>query len=213
MMTLKVFNYQTNEYQTAILTPEQGDCSIGRSPSCDLVLESFDVSRVHAKIQMQESDYYLVDPGSANGCYLNGQTIKISQPHQLKIDDLIRIGDFVLLIEAISDQASDLAVVPLKNLVKFSQREWTTDINVRAVRIISETSDVKTLTFVAEPPVKFNYLPGQFVILNLEINGESVRRSYSISSTPSRPDTLEITVKRGCAPISPSSRLSLQLAA
>jgi ferredoxin-NADP reductase len=63
------------------------------------------------------------------------------------------------------------------------------------VRIVNETADVKSFTFVADPPVKFNYLPGQFVTLDLEINGESVLRSYSISSAPSRPNTLEITVK------------------
>ena len=42
----------------------------------------------------------------------------------------------------------------------------------------------------------FTYEPGQFVTLHLEINGKRIRCSYSISSTPSRPHTLEITVKR-----------------
>jgi ferredoxin-NADP reductase/ferredoxin len=70
------------------------------------------------------------------------------------------------------------------------------ELTVRCVRTIDETVDAKTFCFVADPPVLFTYKPGQFVTLELEINGEEVSRSYSISSTPSRPHTLEITIKR-----------------
>ncbi len=73
---------------------------------------------------------------------------------------------------------------------------WTKgELTLRCIRVIDETVDMKTFCFVANPPVLFTYKPGQFVILDLEINGEQVLRSYSISSTPSRPHTLEITVK------------------
>ncbi|HAX90272.1 MAG TPA: flavodoxin, partial [Cyanobacteria bacterium UBA11370] len=68
------------------------------------------------------------------------------------------------------------------------------------VGIIDETHDVKTFRFAADPPVLFTYQPGQFVILNLDINGKPVKRSYSLSSTPSRPHTLDITVKRTSSP-------------
>ncbi len=70
------------------------------------------------------------------------------------------------------------------------------DLTVRCIAIIDETHDVKTFRFVADPPVFFTYKAGQFVTLELEINGEQILRSYSIASTPSRPYTLEITVKR-----------------
>ena len=207
MITLKVFNYQTGEFQEAVLNPAKGDCSIGRNASCDLVLESFDVSRIHAKIQADQSNYYFVDPGSANGSCINGQTAEINQTYPLKLDDLIRIGDFVLLVEAIdvsSTESETLGIVKRLEshsaLAKVSS-DWTEEIKVRCVRITPETPDVKTFTFVADPPRKFNYKPGQFVTLELEINGESVLRSYSISSTPSRPYSLEITVKRVASPV------------
>lgn len=79
---------------------------------------------------------------------------------------------------------------------------WRTKdaIAVRCVRVTDETPDAKTFCFVADPPILFTYKPGQFVTLELEINGEQVLRSYSISSTPSRPHTLEITAKRVPAP-------------
>ncbi len=62
--------------------------------------------------------------------------------------------------------------------------------------IIEETHDVKTFRLIGEAPVLFSYRPGQFVTLLLDLDGEAVQRSYSISSSPSRPHVLEITVKR-----------------
>ena len=42
----------------------------------------------------------------------------------------------------------------------------------------------------------FRYRPGQFITLELEIDGEPINRCYTLSSTPTRPDTISITVKR-----------------
>lgn len=67
---------------------------------------------------------------------------------------------------------------------------------VRCVRVIRETWDVKTFCFNAEQSVMFFFKPGQFVTLELEIDGEQVMRSYTISSSPSVPYSFSITVKR-----------------
>lgn len=67
---------------------------------------------------------------------------------------------------------------------------------VRCVKTIQETWDVKTYCFMAEQPVMFFFKPGQFVTLELEIEGEQVFRSYTISSSPSVPYSFSITVKR-----------------
>lgn len=67
---------------------------------------------------------------------------------------------------------------------------------VRCVKTIQETSDVMTYCFMAEQPVMFFFKPGQFVTLELEIDGEQVFRSYTISSSPSVPYSFSITVKR-----------------
>jgi ferredoxin-NADP reductase/anaerobic selenocysteine-containing dehydrogenase len=62
--------------------------------------------------------------------------------------------------------------------------------------IRKETHDVFTFSFQGDPPCRFVYKPGQFCSLVLNINGKKVVRSYTISSTPSRPFSLAITVKR-----------------
>jgi glycine betaine catabolism B len=67
---------------------------------------------------------------------------------------------------------------------------------LRCIQVIDETHDVKTFRFVAEPPKLFRYYPGQFMTLEVPIEGNIVRRSYTISATPSRPHMISITAKR-----------------
>jgi len=69
-------------------------------------------------------------------------------------------------------------------------------LQLRCAHIVEETKDVKTFHFVAEPPKWFVYRPGQFLTLELPFDGKTVRRSYTISSSPSRPHMLAFTVKR-----------------
>ena len=74
---------------------------------------------------------------------------------------------------------------------------WTNGRHlVRCVKVIEETQDVTTFTFGMGQPMLFFFKPGQFVTLELEIDGERVMRSYTISSSPSIPYSFSITVKR-----------------
>ncbi|WP_016855278.1 hybrid-cluster NAD(P)-dependent oxidoreductase [Halomonas smyrnensis] len=67
---------------------------------------------------------------------------------------------------------------------------------VRCHKIIQETRDVRTYCFTMQQPVLFFFKPGQFVTMELEIDGEQVMRSYTISSAPSIPYSFSVTVKR-----------------
>jgi len=62
--------------------------------------------------------------------------------------------------------------------------------------IIEETHDCKTFRLIGIESQLFSYKPGQFVTFILKINGQEIRRSYSLSSSPSRPHLLEVTIKR-----------------
>jgi ferredoxin-NADP reductase len=69
---------------------------------------------------------------------------------------------------------------------------------MRVVRIIRQTSDVQTFRF-ARPdggPLPFRHQPGQYLVISPMINGKKVNRPYTISSSPTRPEYCEITVKR-----------------
>lgn len=61
---------------------------------------------------------------------------------------------------------------------------------------IAQTADTVSFIFRTDIPVSFEYKPGQFTLLEIEIEGVLHHRAYTISSSPTRPDTLEITIKR-----------------
>lgn len=74
---------------------------------------------------------------------------------------------------------------------------WTKGARtMRCIGIIDRSHDFKSFQFMSEEPTLFFYKPGQFVTLELVIEGKRVLRSYTISSSPSRPHLIEISVKR-----------------
>ncbi len=70
---------------------------IGRGLDCDLRLNESAVSRHHCLLRRDGNDYLLLDLGSSNGTYLNGQRL-ISQA-SLHTGDRISIGDFHFQID------------------------------------------------------------------------------------------------------------------
>ncbi|GAA2866423.1 hybrid-cluster NAD(P)-dependent oxidoreductase [Pseudonocardia halophobica] len=72
-----------------------------------------------------------------------------------------------------------------------------TDNSTLVCRQVQEvTHDVRTFLFEPSRPALFHFEPGQFVTLHLQIDGRSVSRCYTISTPPTRPHLLGITVKR-----------------
>lgn len=59
-----------------------------------------------------------------------------------------------------------------------------------------ETHDVKSFLFKAKTPALFHFQPGQFLTFEFPIPGLTVNRCYTISSTPTKPYLMSITVKR-----------------
>ena len=229
-MKIVAFNYLTGALQEKIISSKTGDLQqylIGRYPGCHLILDDPEISRVHAIILECQENYYLVDLASSNGSRINNKEVEFNQKYLLNTGDTIRIGDFVLLIEEIDDKSNPYWFLKPKeidintNINTNTNTNTNTNVNAntnintykkRAInnqnkqificsQIIDETDDIKTFRFVSSPPKIFDdYKPGQFVVLDLEINGKPVKRSYSISSSPSRPHALEITVKRVPSP-------------
>ncbi|MFL9961814.1 hybrid-cluster NAD(P)-dependent oxidoreductase [Paraburkholderia sediminicola] len=75
---------------------------------------------------------------------------------------------------------------------------WNSDADDTLVccHVRDETHDVKSFFFRAPSERAFVFEPGQFITLELEIDGEAINRCYTISSPPTRPHTISITVKR-----------------
>ena len=63
-------------------------------------------------------------------------------------------------------------------------------------QVLDITHDVKTFLFGSERPALFHFDPGQFITLRLQMGGRAVDRCYTISTPPTRPHLIGITVKR-----------------
>lgn len=67
---------------------------------------------------------------------------------------------------------------------------------LHCIGVIDEARDLRTFRFELESGEALSYEAGQFVTLDLNIDGEKIRRNYTLSSSPSRPMHVSITVKR-----------------
>ena len=194
---------------TPALTGE--GATIGRTPRNHLVLDDQTVSRTHARLTVNQGSAFVTDCGSTAGTTLNGTRLTAERPLRITAGDRLMLGTFTLVLnpaetaadpfEATIVAAPPLATyMPLANIPPEKFARWTEgELPVRVQRIIDETADVKTFVFASPTPTLYTYQPGQFITLHLTINGAKVMRSYSLSSTPSRPHTISITVKRVAA--------------
>lgn len=71
-----------------------------------------------------------------------------------------------------------------------------TDDTLVCCQVREETHDVKSFFFTPRERRAFVFAPGQFITLELDIDGETINRCYTISSAPTRPHAISITVKR-----------------
>ncbi|WP_181699824.1 hybrid-cluster NAD(P)-dependent oxidoreductase [Chthonobacter albigriseus] len=62
--------------------------------------------------------------------------------------------------------------------------------------VIAETHDVATFVFEPPTPATFRFKPGQFLTFEFPLPDGPVNRCYTIASSPMRPHTVSITVKR-----------------
>ncbi len=74
-----------------------GTFSCGRDPDADIVVNCPGASRNHARFEVRNGGARLIDLGSSNGTYLNGQ--RLAGQEVLKEGDEVRIGSIVLKVK------------------------------------------------------------------------------------------------------------------
>lgn len=72
---------------------------------------------------------------------------------------------------------------------------WNDQEELECTMIIPETADCATIAFRAPSGAWFDYQPGQFITLDLPLPSGVIQRTYTISSSPSRPLSISITIK------------------
>lgn len=92
-----------------------------------------------------------------------------------------------------STQALESLVPSLQSPVCWADEDQTVLV---CTAVSDVTHDVKNFVFEPEGDRLFEFDAGQFLTLMLDIDGTPVNRCYTISSPPTRPNRIAITVKR-----------------
>jgi hypothetical protein len=102
-------------------TLEQRTITLGRTASCDVVLDDDDVSREHCRISPRDDGYVIEDLDSSNGTIVNGQLIQ--SPAYLRPGDLVVVVPEYEQYDSILNGErglADLVTVAPENLRYFS---------------------------------------------------------------------------------------------
>lgn len=79
--------------------------------------------------------------------------------------------------------------------INWTAQPWRDDEPLECTMATPETADTATFTFRAPSGAWFDYQPGQFITLDLPVPGGNVQRTYTLSSSPSRPLSISVTLK------------------
>ena len=92
---LYILSLLNNELMSSSWKLISGEYNIGRSSSCNIILDDITVSRKHALISVSNKNVMITDNNSTNGMYINNE---IKNDCVLKTGDKIQIGKYLLLL-------------------------------------------------------------------------------------------------------------------
>ncbi len=178
MPKLIIQNSKTQEEQEYTLP--QDSIVFGRINTCDIELPIKSVSRRHAEIVREESDYFLSDLKSGNGTFLNNVKIKSLEKNLLRSGDLIRIEDYeirFLLTEDSMDhpveEDTDTDILEIK-LIKKMMKALDTD-ETPSLEVLNGVAAGKKL---ALPEDKAEFIIGRDSAADLTIDENVISRQH-----------------------------------
>ncbi len=122
--------------------------TLGRSDTCDVVVELPTVSRLHARIELDHDRYLLFDGGSANGTFLNGR--RIDHSYELHTGDEICLGSpEVTLVFADPDET---LMIPLGAAAPLSFDEQAHSVTLHGLPMQLSPLEYRLLVYLASNP-------------------------------------------------------------
>lgn len=95
--------------------------SVGRSPECDICLDSSGISRLHARLRPLAYGIEIEDLKSTNGSFLNGQRVAAGIA---RVGDEIAFDQLRFRVEAAPHKARHAANVAIRGKGERSHRSW-----------------------------------------------------------------------------------------
>lgn len=96
---------------TTVVHLARSEYTLGRGEENTVRLTERNISRRHARLVKQGGNWFLVDLGSYNGCFVNG--IRAGESHPVGPRDLIQLGDYRL--EIITDETPTQVAADVRN--------------------------------------------------------------------------------------------------
>ncbi|MBI5961536.1 MAG: FHA domain-containing protein [Chloroflexi bacterium] len=137
--------------------------TIGRSRDCSYVIDSTEISRLHARCTNDHLNIFLEDMGSTNGTFVNGRRLGAGELHRLRAGDAVSFAQICVWI--FDDPVTTAQIDPVQ-------------IPRPALDIDLDTAQV----FIDEKPLDPPLSPNQFSLLALLIQnaGRIVTREQVI---------------------------------
>jgi hypothetical protein len=105
--------------------PNDGELTIGRDPSNDVVIHSSSVSRRHALVRATVDGWLITDMGSSNGTYVNGAPPLTAEGTVVRVGAHVRFGDVIGEIRSATPTKPAIHAAPsrTKVFVSYSRRD------------------------------------------------------------------------------------------
>jgi hypothetical protein len=72
---------------------ERGMTRIGNGSEADAVIDRDTISKLHARIDREESDFYIEDLNSTNGTFVNEEPLAYKERRKLQVNDMVSFAD------------------------------------------------------------------------------------------------------------------------
>lgn len=155
MPTAPCFYVKNDAAKSAQINLAQFPFVIGRARECDFVIDSNQVSRLHAQFDFDYQQVVIRDLGSTNGTFLNGERLQANKDYRLRASDVVRISNECTLI--FDDPATTHQLDP-------------TEMSPAGLRLDESAAQVYILDNLLDPPLS----PSQFSLLQLLVGNEEV---------------------------------------
>jgi len=152
---------------------------IGRGAGADVRLPHRSVSTQHALLSIGQDQHTLVDSGSTNGTYVNGQAVASDRAKTLRDGDLITVGGYILAFHAgrtaapivTADRTAELA----KQMLRRPRAAGGMAVSQPRFVVLNGPHTGASLV-VPEPPVRL--LVGRGETCQLQLTDANVSREH-----------------------------------